>query len=101
MPLSRPTNSRNVSLRPRFFASGYEAAMVDLMSAAMDQAWADFEPLPKNENLAMSLIASAITEAIVANVREHDVLVRKATVTLIAAIKLDPEALSCARFHHS
>src|SRR5579862_5438579 len=97
MPLSRPANSRKASLRPRFVTSGaYGTKIVNLMGAAMDKAWADFEPLPKNKGLARSLMASAITEAIEANVREHEVLVRKATVTLMAAIKLDPEALSRA-----
>jgi hypothetical protein len=107
MPSLHPAASHNVRLSPRLvtahkgepspFTSGaFGTAIVDLMGAAMDKAWADFEPLPKNKDLARSLMSSAIIEAIVANVREHDVLVRKATVTLMAAIKLDQEALSRA-----
>jgi hypothetical protein len=94
MSLSHPTSSHNVRLSPRFVNSdAHGTSIVNLMGAAMDKAWADFEPRPKNEFLAKSLMESAIIEGIEANVREH-VLVRKATVTLMAAIKLDPEALA-------
>jgi hypothetical protein len=97
MFLSHPASSHNVRLRPRFVTSGaYGTSIVNLMGAAMDKAWADFEPLPKDERLARSLMESAIGEGIEANVREHDVFVRKATVTLMAAIKLDPDALAHA-----
>jgi hypothetical protein len=94
MPSSHPAISHHV----RLFTSGaYGAAIVDLMGAAMDKAWADFEPLPKNRVLARSLMASAIMEGIEAGKRDHEVLVRKATVTLMAAIKVDPEALRAGR----
>jgi hypothetical protein len=97
MSLSDPTSSHYVRLWPQFITSGaYGASIVNLVGSAMDKAWADFEPRPKNEGLAKSLMESAIIEGIEANVREHDVLVRKATVTLMAAIKLDPEALARA-----
>ncbi len=91
MPSSRSAKSHYVHL---FTPGAYPAATTNLMGAAMDKAWADFEPLPKNKGLARSLMASAIIEGIEANVREREVLVRKATVTLMAAIKIDPEALS-------
>jgi hypothetical protein len=95
MSLSHQTSSHNVRLSPRFITSGaYGASIVNMMGSAMDKAWADFEPRPKNEGLAKSLMESAIIEGIEADVREHDVLVRKATVTLMAAIKLDPEVLA-------
>jgi hypothetical protein len=93
MQSSHPANSHHVRL---FTFGAYGAAIVNLMDSAMDKAWADFEPLPKNRGLARSLMASAIIEAVEAGKRDHDVLVRKATVTLIAAIKVDPEALSRA-----
>ncbi len=80
---------------PSRFASGvYGPELVQLMSGALDRAWRDFAPLPKNENLAKSLMASAIIEAIEAGEREEATLVRKATVTLIKAVKVDPELLN-------
>jgi hypothetical protein len=89
---SHPANSRSIHLSPQFIRD-YGTAVVNLIGEAMDKAWADFEPLPKNEGLARSLMWSAIVEGIEGNVREPDVLIRKATVALMAAIKLDPEAL--------
>jgi hypothetical protein len=94
MPSSHPAISHHVRL---FISGAYGAAIVNLMGAAMDKAWADFEPLPKNRVLARSLMASAIIEGIEAGKRDHDVLVRKATVTLMAAIKVDPKALRAGR----
>jgi hypothetical protein len=82
---------------PSQFASGaYGPELVKVMSDAFDRAWDDFAPRPKNEALARSLMASAIVEAIEAGDRDHDSLVRKATVTLIKAIKIDPELLNAA-----
>jgi hypothetical protein len=60
MPSAHPGNSNNA---PLFTSGSYAAATVNLMGAAMGKAWADFEPLPKNEGLARSLMASAIIEA--------------------------------------
>jgi hypothetical protein len=91
MPSSHPANSNNA---PLVTSAAYGPPIVNLMGAAMDKAWADFEPRPKNKGLARSLMASAIIEA---GRRDHDVLVRKATVTLMAAIKIDPEALRAGR----
>jgi hypothetical protein len=79
---------------PSRFTSGvYTPELVKVMSGAFDRAWRDFEPRPKNQTLAMSLMASAIIEAVEAGEREEEALVRKATVTLIKAVKIDPELL--------
>ena len=72
----------------------YDPQLVKLMGEARDSAWNDFSPQPKNKKLARSLMASAISEAVEAGSRDRDVLVRKATVVLMAAIKLDPELLT-------
>jgi hypothetical protein len=66
------------------------------MTGAFDRAWDDFEPRPRNLNLARSLMASAIIEAVEAGERDEQSLVRKATVTLIKAIKVDPDLLNAA-----
>jgi hypothetical protein len=66
------------------------------MSDAFERAWADFAPRPKNETMGRSLMASAIIEAIEAGDRDQASLVRKATVTLIKAIKIDPKLLNAA-----
>ena len=66
------------------------------MSDALDRAWGDFAPRPKNESLARSLMASAIIEAVEAGDQDRLSLVRKATVTLIKAIKIDPDLLNLA-----
>jgi hypothetical protein len=63
----------------------YYPEMLRVMGDALDAAWKEFKPTPKNEKLAG------------AGKRDHDVLVRKATVTLMAAIKIDPEALRAGR----
>jgi hypothetical protein len=94
MPSSHQAISHHVRL---FTAGAYGAAIVNVMGAAMDKAWADFEPLPRNRVLARSLMAGAIIEGIEAGKRDHDVLVRTAIVTLMAAIKVDPEALRAGR----
>jgi hypothetical protein len=94
MPSSHQAISHHVRL---FTAGAYGAAIVNVMGAAMDKAWADFEPLPGNRVLARSLMAGAIIEGIEAGKRDQDVLVRTATVTLMAAIKVDPEALRAGR----
>jgi hypothetical protein len=124
MPSSRPVNSQSVGLtippavlsRPIDFAlfcrsaravqndineessAGiYYPEMLRVMGDALDAAWKEFKPTPKNEDLARLVMASAIIEGIEAGKRDHDVLVRKATVTLMAAIKIDPEALRPGR----
>jgi molybdopterin-guanine dinucleotide biosynthesis protein A len=80
----------------RFTSGAYGPELVKTMSAAFDRAWDDFAPRPKNEALARSLMASAVIEAVEAGDRDHDSLVRKATVTLIKAIKIDPDLLNGA-----
>jgi hypothetical protein len=93
-----PSSHQAISHHVRLFTSGaHGAAIVNLMGAAMDKAWADFEPLPRNKGLARSLMASAIIEGIEAGKRDRDVLARKATITLMAAIKVAPEALRAGR----
>jgi hypothetical protein len=77
----------------RFTSGAYGPELVKVMSSAFDRAWADFQPRPKNEVLAKSLMASAIIEAVEAGEEDQEILVRKATVTLIKAIKIDPESL--------
>ena len=78
----------------RFTSSAYSPELVKVMSDAFDRAWDDFAPRPKNATLARSLMASAIVEAVEAGDRDHASLIRKATVTLIKAIKIDPELLN-------
>ena len=71
--------------------------LANVMSEALDRAWNDFAPKPKNKKLARQLMASAISEAVEAGSRDFDVLVRRATVVLIAAVKLDPNRLMAGR----
>ena len=78
----------------RFTSGAYDPELVKIMSQALDRAWGDFEPRPKNQDLARSLMASAIIEAIEAGEHEEDALLRKATVTLMKAIKVDPDLLN-------
>lgn len=78
----------------RFTSGAYGPELVKIMSEAFERAWDDFAPRPKNEALARSLMASAIIEAVEAGDQELDSLVRKATVTLIKAIKVDPDLLN-------
>jgi hypothetical protein len=60
-----PSSHQAISHHVRLCTSGaHGAAIVNLMGAAMDKAWADFEPLPRNKGLARSLMASAIIEGI-------------------------------------
>lgn len=80
----------------RFTSGAYGPELVKVMTSALDRAWDDFEPRPKNLSLARSLMASAIIEAVEAGDRDEQSLVRKATVTLIKAIKVDPELLNAA-----
>jgi hypothetical protein len=77
-------------------SGAYGPEAVKVMSEAFDRAWVDFAPRPKNEGLARSLMASAVIEAVEAGDRDQASLVRKATVTLIKAIKIDPDLLNLA-----
>jgi hypothetical protein len=77
-------------------SGAYGPEVVKAMSDAFDHAWGDFAPRPKNEALARSLMASAIIEAVESGDQDHASLIRKATVTLIKAIKIDPDLLDGA-----
>jgi hypothetical protein len=86
--------AKQVGAMPERFLSGaYDPELTVLMGAALDSAWSDFAPRPKNEVLARSLMASAIIEAVEAGERNKAALVRKATVALMAAVKVDPKLL--------
>jgi hypothetical protein len=63
------------------------------MSKTLDTAWANFDPRPRQENLARAILASAIVEAVEAGVREPEDLAQRATIALSAAIKIDPDNL--------
>jgi hypothetical protein len=77
----------------RFHSGAYDPESTVLMGDALDSAWRDFAPRPKNEVLARSLMASAIIEAVEAGERDKVGLVRSATVALMAAVKVDPKLL--------
>jgi hypothetical protein len=72
----------------------YYPEILKEMGDAFDTAWKKFKPAPKNTELARSLIASAIIEAVEAGESEPATFVGKATRALRAAIKEDPEALN-------
>jgi hypothetical protein len=80
----------------RFYSGAYGPELVETMSRAFDSAWIDFAPQPANKDLARALMATAIIEAVDLGTRDHDNLVRRATVALMTAIKADPEALGRA-----
>lgn len=82
----------------RFYSGVYGPELVEMMGRAFDSAWADFAPQPANKDLARSLMATAIIDAVELGTRDHENLVRRATVALIIAIKTDPEALGRAAF---
>ena len=77
----------------RFKSDIYDPETAKLMGDALDAAWSDFEPRPKNQDLARSLMATAIIEAVAAGETDVAALVRQATIALIAAIKVDPTKL--------
>jgi hypothetical protein len=80
----------------RFYSGVYEPELVVTMGRAFDSAWADFAPQPANKDLARSLMATAIIDAVEVGTRDHENLVRRATLALMIAIKADPEALGRA-----
>jgi hypothetical protein len=80
----------------RFTSGAYEPELVKEMSDAFERAWSDFAPRPKDERLAKWLMATAIVEAVELGTRGHEELVRRATVALMTAVKVDPEALDGA-----
>jgi hypothetical protein len=80
----------------RFTSGSYEPELIKEMSDAFERAWADFAPRPKNERLAKRLMATAIVESVELGTRDHETLVRRATVALMTAIKADPKLLDAA-----
>jgi hypothetical protein len=81
----------------RFTSGAYDPELVKEMSQAFDRAWGDFAPRPKNEELARSLMASAIIETVEAGKRDQDDLARGATLALMKAIKINPKLLNTAQ----
>jgi hypothetical protein len=78
----------------RFTSGAYEPEIVKLMSEAFDSAWARFTPRPSNEDLAKKLLAGAVIELVEGGVRDPEALVRRASMALQAAIKIDPALLN-------
>jgi hypothetical protein len=76
-----------------FASRRYGPELVSLMSAALDAAWANFDPPPRHENLARAILASAIVEAVGVGMREPGDLAQRATIALSVAIKVDPDNL--------
>jgi hypothetical protein len=74
--------------------SVYYPQILKVMGDALDIAWKKFRPVPKNAELARTVMASAIIEAVEVGELEPATLVDKATRALRAAIKEDPEALN-------
>jgi hypothetical protein len=83
-----------IEMPERFASDAYDPEMTKLMGEALERAWSDFQPRPKNERLARSLMATAIIEAVEAGDADKNALVRAATVGLMTAIKADPNALN-------
>jgi len=93
--IKRASGDGCCALMPERFNSGaYDPELIKLMSAAVNAAWDAFEPRPRNEPLAKSLMASAVIENVEAGVNDRETLVRRATIALIAAIKIDPAELN-------
>ena len=57
---SHLANSQRIHLRPQLIAA-YGTAIVNLIGEAMDKAWADFEPLHRNEGLARALMGAQLS----------------------------------------
>jgi hypothetical protein len=77
-----------------YLTSGvYGPEILKVMGDAFDTAWKKFNPVPKNTELARILMASAIVEAAEAGELRPAIFVDRATRTLGAAVKDDPEAL--------
>ena len=82
-----------IEMPGRFASDAYDPEMTKLMGAALERAWVDFQPRPKNARLARSLMATAIIEAVEAGETDSSALMRAATVGLMTAMKADPDAL--------
>ena len=77
----------------RFTSGAYDPEVAKMMGDALDQAWAEFEPKPRNSELARSLMATAIIERFEGGEGDFEGLVRGATIALMSAIKADPDRL--------
>ena len=64
----------------------YDPEIVELMGLALERAWAQFAPHPKDKDLARLLMASAILEKVDAGVRAADLLTEAAILALQAAL---------------
>ncbi len=71
----------------------YAPEILKVMGDALDRAWKEFKPRPKNAELARLLMTSAIIDAVEAGAAEATILADKATRALSAAIGEDREAL--------
>jgi hypothetical protein len=80
---------------PSRFTSGvYSPELVEVMTAALEEAWAKFDPPPKDGDLARLHLASAIVDAVDAGEREPEVLAAKSVHALRAAVKLTNATLA-------
>jgi hypothetical protein len=80
---------------PSRFTSGvYGPELVELMTAALEAAWAKFDPPPKDGDLARLHLASAIIDAVEAGEREPEVIAAKAVDALREAVKLTSAILA-------
>lgn len=68
------------------YAGVYDPETVGLMGLALDSAWAQFTPHPKDKDLARLFMASAILEKIEDGGNSADVLVETAILALQAAL---------------
>ena len=83
-----------IEMPERFASDSYGPEMTKLMGEALERAWSDFQPRPRNTPLARSLMATAIIEAVAGGEADRKALIRAATVGLMTAIKADPNALN-------
>jgi hypothetical protein len=83
-----------IEMPERFASDAYDPEMTKLMGDALERAWSDFQPRPRNARLGRSLMATAIIEAVEGGETDRDALMRAATVGLMTAIKADPNALN-------
>jgi hypothetical protein len=73
---------------PSRFSSGvYDPALVKVMGEALEGAWSQVHPQPRNVDLARQVLAGAIIEAVDAGERGSEVLIAAAAVALEAAME--------------
>ena len=71
----------------RFNSGLYEPELVKIMGQALDDAWATFNPPPRNTDLARQMLATAIIDAVDAGSCEPTALTRQAIKALKAALR--------------